>query len=128
MSKINWYREKVLAALKDAEGEVLATLAFRALEHAMTNVQANDQIDTGFMLNSGYAVSSKRDNYAEAMADAAARAPREAAPKVQPGQNESIAGFAAEYAVYQEMRQTFLFKGAEQAGDELGAIIRTVKL
>lgn len=128
MSKINWYRQKVLVALKGAEQEVLDKLAFRALEHAMTNVTANDQIDTGFMRASGYAISGKQDSYAQAMAEAVLRAPREAAPKVQPGEHESIVGFAAEYAVYQEMRQSFLFKGAEQAGAECGAIVKTVKL
>lgn len=128
MSQVNWYRQKVVAVLDNVKAEVLDKLAFRALEHAKVNIQSNDQIDTGFMWNSGYAVSGRRDNYAQAIAEAVARAPREPAPKARPGRGEALVGFAAEYSVYQENRQSFLFRAVEQAGDELGAIIRTVKL
>jgi len=136
-AEINWYEEDVVLAVERASDEFLTQLAFQGEALAKVNIQANGQIDTGFMLNSTYGMGPNGSHRGEAQgaAYAAAAFAGEAkgmapAPTLEDGQAGLHA--AAEYAIYQEMRQSFLYKAVEalqeQAGGEIQAAGRKVGL
>ena len=53
---------------------------------------------------------------------------RNAAPQRSPKQDGALVGVAAEYALYQEMRNSFLYRALEQvAGSQGGEIVAAGK-
>lgn len=127
-AKVNWYGERVQALINDAQERVLDEMAFATEAQAKINIRDNDQIDTGFMLNSVYTLSSRRDGHGRAMAESMMRAPRELAPKPAVKHGEAAVTVGARYAVYQEMKKSFLYRAVEAVAKQFGARIRTVKL
>lgn len=123
---VNWFENDVLLAVDKATDKMLNDLAFEGEALAKANIQANEQIDTGFMLNSTYGVGATEDHRAQAEAEARAVAEREMArpPDLEEGQAGIHA--AAEYAIYQEMRRSFLYKALEQLQGRAGGVIREV--
>lgn len=59
----NW--SKIADAFDEAQSQVVRKTAFDWLAHAQKQIRANGQIDTGFMLNSGYVVVEGASTYAE---------------------------------------------------------------
>lgn len=55
---------QVAAALKTASGQVVRKTAFDLKANAQAQIRANGQIDTGFMVNGVYVVTSKESTYA----------------------------------------------------------------
>lgn len=123
--KVNWYRGRVKLALENADERILDQLAMQTLGQARINIRENKQIDTGFMTNSGYVVSAKRNGFLLARAAAAGRANREmsATPPVKT-RVESAVTFGAHYAIYQEIRRSFLFIALQSISKQAGGIIR----
>lgn len=117
-AEVQLYLDHVKITVEKATAEVLKKLAFRVIERAQLNIRQNDQVDTGFMVNSGYAVWSDGSSYGQGAISAEGR---EMAPE------ESLAGeaiaaaiFGANYAIYQEAAKPFLYPGAEAAAAEFG--------
>jgi len=124
--KVDWFERDVLLKIEDTTDEALTDLAFQGEALAKVNIQANGQIDTGFMLNSTYGLGPTGDHRAQAEAEASAVAERQMAgpPSLEEGQAAIHA--AAEYAVYQEMANSFLYRAVEQLQEEAGGIIEDV--
>ena len=90
------------------------------------NITANDQIDTGFMLNSVYSVLPDGDSYTEAVTKARSRASRDMAPKASLDGADGAVACGAEYAMSQELRKAFLLPAVDQASDDFPNIITEV--
>lgn len=129
MSDVKWYGAEVKMLVERATKKLLNQIVFQGEGHTKVNIRENGQIDTGFMVNSVYAVSAERDSYAESRGGAQACNPKATmSQEIRPGHNEAILAVGAEYAIYQEARQSFLWKAVEQLQAEFPQIARTVKL
>lgn len=126
--KVDFYTGKVLVELRAATRETIAAVAHRIEERARANIVANDQVDTGAMLNGIYVVLPDGGNYGAAKAAAAACNPKgRLAPAVELGSNDAAAVAAGmEYSIYQEARQSFLYKAAEETAPELAGLLKTI--
>ena len=133
-SQVNWYEDEVMLALENATDELLQAAAFQLEAHTKVNIRSNGQIDTGFMLNSVYALypdgsdtydaTHASGNYQNRNGDSVARglAPRRS---LEDGAGAGVA-VGAEYAAYQEQQNSFLYRALEQVRDDIGGIIQQV--
>jgi len=117
---VKLHLDKVRVTVKGATQKVLEALAFQIEGQAKINIQANGQIDTGFMLNSVYTVTPKSSGFAAAQGAAKAHNPQaEMGP--EPTAREGVAVVVgANYAIYQEIKNAFLFPAAEQVASQAG--------
>ena len=131
--QVNWYGERVILRVKGANREILTRLALQGEQLAKENIQANDQIDTGFMMNTVYSVapgSGASPTWAPGQyLDKNGRTVmRQAGAPVSVGPDEAAVGCVAEYAIHQEMANSFLYRALEQLVAESGGIISSVSL
>lgn len=131
--EINWYENDVLLAIEDITDELLTKLAFRGEELAKKQVQANGQIDTGFMVNTIYAVApGGQSNTGWESGEYESRKTGELVQRervtgeLQLEPHQAAIHCAAEYAAYQETRASFLYKAVERLQQEAGGIIQEV--
>ena len=132
---VRWYGRQFQALLDGAEERILRKAAFQCEAHAKVNIAANDQIDTGFMMNTAYVATPREDTYGQTKADgeyAGAKTGQakhvEKAPKRSVSGAKAIVAFAANYAIFQELSQPFLFKALEQTEKELPQIIHMERI
>ncbi len=128
-AETKFYTEQVKVVVSEATDLLAEEIAFALEGQAKANIVANDQVDTGFMLNSVYAVTRKSGSgYGQAQGEASARNPdAEMAPEVQlSGGAASAVVVGAEYAVHQENRKSFLYKAAETVARQAGGMAERV--
>lgn len=123
---VNWYESDVVFAIEGATDELLTQLAFQCEGLAKVNIQANGQIDTGFMLNSTYGMGPGGDHRDVAEAEAQASAPRSLAPRPSLEPGKAGVHVAAEYAIYQEVANSFLYRALEQLQEVASGTIQEV--
>ena len=120
-----------------AASEMLADqLALQIEAETKKNIQQNGQIDTGFMLNSTYTVSKKRNTHDQARgsgkytsAKTGQSVRRDIAPPVRlPSDALAACAVGAEYAIYQEVKKSFLFAAAQTVGKMSGSKVREMFL
>lgn len=133
-ARVDWYEDEVMLRLEDATDDLLKQAAFQMEAHTKTNIRNNGQVDTGFMMNSVYAIypdgsdsydaTNASGKYQNRSGDSVERnlAPRRTL------EDDAGAGVAvgAEYAAYQEQQNSFLYRALEQVQEEVGGIIETV--
>jgi len=123
--------DHVQVVVEETTEEVLKKLAFRIVEMAQLNIRDNDQIDTGFMVNSIYPVWQDGSGYGEAKSAAEGMTTgkdgrrvdhtQDMAPEAQlPGDAAAGVVVGANYAIYQEAANPFLYPAAEKAAAEFG--------
>lgn len=130
---VTMHLDHVNVIVAKATEEALAKLASQIEGQTKANIADNDQIDTGFMMNSVYAISRRDSSYTAADPSGEYRnkvgesvkrklAPEERLP------NDAAAGVivGAVYAIYQETRDSFLFKAAEKVAGQAGGICEPV--
>lgn len=127
---VNWYGKDVSLQVNKASQAILDKLATLGEGLAKTNIRENDQIDTGFMMNSMAAITS------DGVGDVAPSGeyPNRSGELVMrqsvslPAAEEGAAGIgcAAEYAIHQEMKRSFLYRALEQLRDQFGGVIEEV--
>ena len=129
-SKVNWYQDRVILSVDKATDEMLTKLAFQIEGQAKVNIRDNGQIDTGFMVNSVYAVPpGGGSDYAEAQGAAEARNPKAVMlAETQAPEGGAAVAAGAEYAVYQEMANSFLYRALEQVAGDAEGKLREVRL
>jgi len=129
MGRTQFYHAQVVAAIERATNKVLRQIAFQGEALTKVNINTNDQIDTGFMINSVYAKAPNDNNFSDAKARAEARNPdAQMSPEIATGTNEALIAVGAEYAVYQEAHKSFLWKAVEQLRAEFPQIVKTVRI
>lgn len=114
--KVRWFGPRVETKVRDVSRQAMRETALHIMGQAMAEIRANGQIDTGFMLNSGYVVAKGMgDTYAEAVAAAKSRAPNTMAPRAPLKNADALVAFGADYAIWQELKNSFLGAGAQKA-------------
>jgi len=118
MATVEWDASKLFKAVdNDLLPMILEQLAQQGEGQVKANINANNQIDTGFMVNSVYAVGPKSyDTYGQV--ERHGKKGQTPAARIKPRKDTAIVAVAAEYAIYQEAKQSFLFKMLEQLGLE----------
>jgi len=132
-AEVNLKLDHVNVIVKKATEEALAALAFQIEGQTKANISNNDQVDTGFMMNSVYTITRRDSSYGAARQTGEYRnkagdmvrrklSPEERLP------SDAAAGVivGAAYAIYQEQRDSFLFKAAEQVAGQAGGICEPV--
>lgn len=125
-SKVNWYEDKVMARVEGASKEMLTRLAFQGESHAKANIQANNQIDTGFMLNSVYGKGPMGSHYGQT--GAPIKPGQEKAGEAAAEKGAAVIHASARYAVYQEIRKSFLYRALEQLKADFPGIVKEVEI
>lgn len=113
--RVDWYGNDVKATLRGAVADIMAKAAFQVEGQAKANIVANGQVDTGFMLNSVYAITGRGSNYGQARAAAEGRNPEAVmGPQASLIDGASAAvGVGASYAAFQEIQQSFLYRALQ---------------
>lgn len=137
-SKITWRLQHVLVKIAESNKAALGAVALQIAGEAKVKIQANRQIDTGFMLNSVYAVTNTSDGYGQAKSEAETHdysakekrrvdvGKRMAPPRALGAGDTALVVVGANYAAEQEARQSFLYAAAEKVGKEVGAIVEPI--
>lgn len=128
--RIDWRKQDVVLKVSKATDELLTQLAFQGEALAKVNVVGNDQVDTGFMLNSIYGIGPNGDHYDQTdesgtyLSEMGGQmVERVRADKINLQPHEAAIAAAASYAVYQEMKQSFLYRALEELAGDLGAAV-----
>lgn len=120
--KVDWYANDVLLQVEGATDELLTQLAF----YVEGEAKVNAPVDTGFMRNAIYTIAPGTNNRDEAQANAEAVAERYLAPLPDLKPHEAAVHAAAEYTIFQEMIQSFLYRALEKARAVAPGIIQEV--
>lgn len=111
-----WNGDKLLQLVGEGLNASLDALALQVVAEAQANIANNGQIDTGAMINSGYAVGPNIDTYV-VIGD-------KPTPPRSAGESEAIAGFAVEYALAQEVRLPYLYPALEKVQTYVPSILK----
>jgi len=127
---LKWYGNQVLAEVQVAKDAILAELAFAIEEEAKVNINRNNQIDTGFMLNSTYTVvTGQRSSFGTARTKAKAKNKKaEMGSEVSAPKDGAVVAVGANYAIYQEVKKSFLYTAGQTVARKSGSIISANKI
>ena len=139
-AKVTWYLEKVKVKIDAATDEALAQVAFQIEAATKKNIiNVNKQLDTGFMGASVYAKSkAKGSEYAEARAEAETKtlssktgrvvdvSKRMAREETLPKSAGAAVVVGANYAIYQEAQQSFLYAAAVEVAATVKGTVEPV--
>ena len=105
-AKVTVDHDHVKLRVKGATEKALDKIALEVEGHAKINITVNDQVDTGFMLNSVYVESQRGSTFGKTWeGDEKTKAPRLKLPR-RYGSAAIVVG--AVYAIYQEVLNSFL--------------------
>lgn len=122
--EITWNGEEVKKLIIDITTEAMTQFALAVESQAKQNVVANDQVDTGFMLNSIWSRSPNHSTYAAiSPPDGVVR---DLAQEEELGDSLAIVGAAALYAIYQESKKPFIWSALTTITPRFGRIIEEI--
>ncbi|MCB8942544.1 MAG: hypothetical protein H6658_02090 [Ardenticatenaceae bacterium] len=131
--EVNFYKEECVAHFTGVSRKGLAAVAARIEGQAKINIVANDQVDTAFMLNSVYHIGVKGSSYGQANSSGqytnkeGQQVKRQMAPEAQlPPGYDALVAVGANYAIFQEMMKSFLYKALVDVAAEAGGIIEAI--
>lgn len=117
---VNWYERDVILRVAEATEEMLRAVAFQVEGQTKINIEENGQVDTGFMRSSVYVSGLGVSSYGETLPSGAYMSgktgesgERVIMPEVLDAGEGMAVAVGAEYAIHQEMRDSFLYRGAE---------------
>lgn len=132
-SKVNWYTQDVILHFGEITRHGLEAVAARIDAQTKINIVQNDQVDTGFMVNSVYFATEEGSSYNDTDKDGlhlnrlGELVEREMAPEAPlPDDYVALVCVGANYAIFQEMQQPFLYPALVQVAGEAGGIIKKV--
>ena len=129
---VKTYLKEIRVIAKDATAQVLNALALQIEGQTKANIVENNQVDTGFMLNSVYSVTPVGSTYGDTNPSGTELSPingyveRTIAPEVKVADGGAAVAVGADYAVYQEAKQSFLLRAAETVAQQAGAVCEPV--
>src|SRR3989304_2768464 len=128
--------DRLQVTMANASEAALTALAHEIEGEVKVKIRGNDQVDTGFMLNSVYVTTRSSSGYAEASAAAGTRARsgkgryvtarvkrRMAQPVSLVGRAVAAVAVGAEYAIWQELKKSFLFAGGQKGCAAAGGAV-----
>lgn len=132
--EVNWYENNVRGIIEGASDEIIKRAAFSIEAEAKINVTENGQVDTGFMRNSIYAKTKDTSGYNTTDADGTYTSQRTGqavkrrrADEADLQDADAVVHVAAEYAIYQEMDNPFLYNAMETVIGQFGGIVEQVR-
>lgn len=128
--KLTWNKRQVMLTVEKATAAQMGVMALRVESEAKQNIVANDQVDTGFMLNTVYHVAEGSNSYPTTDAPGVKLSGKtgqlrtvEKAPQADlPSEFMALVACGAEYAIYQELKQSFLYLALVQVAGDPGAV------
>jgi hypothetical protein len=129
--KVNWYAEDVVVKFTRLSERALEAGAARVDALAKMNIVATDQVDTGFMVNSVYFATKDSSTYADSSGlhqnKTGDMVERQMAPEatLKPG-TAALVCVGANYAIFREMKEPFLYPALLAVKSEMKGIIETV--
>lgn len=120
---VKWYGTRVRAEIKGATDSAIAKLALDIEAGTKQAITDNGQIDTGFMRNSTYSVTKASGIHGGGAPQIAGRKAAQMAPL---GDSDAIVGVGAVYAIYNEVKKSFLRISFERAVANAGGTFRQV--
>jgi hypothetical protein len=129
---VKFYLDHVKVVIEGATDEALSAAAHQIEGAAKVKVTENGQVDTGFMRSAIYTVAKTGSGYGAAQAEAQGKAggqKRAMAPEQRlPGDKNTRAAVVAgaNYSIYQEAAQSFLFAGADAVKTDIGGTVERV--
>lgn len=135
--KVDWYGDELMVLLEGVTDDALMALAFEIEGQTKQNINEEDLIDTGFMVNSVYAVG--QDGAGSYDAAKAAALAAGASVGVKSGQVNSaemgdkapfendkqraLVAVGAEYFIFHEQKKSLLHAAAKEKAAEFGGIV-----
>ena len=132
--KVDMHLDHVMMRVDGATDEVLHALALQVEGVTKRNIVSNNQVDTGFMLNSVYSASEKGSTFGETWGKgtylgkkSGAMKAVDKAPKLRLPNLFSAAAVhvSAAYAIFQEMMDPFLRPAAEEVAGQAKGIVES---
>lgn len=117
--RVDWYEHDVLIRTAQANREILLAIAHQT--EAEAKVRA--RVDTGFMRNSAYVNGAGENSFVARSEDGHETAP---GPEHPQDDNEVILGFAANYTIYVEALDPFVYPAAELVAQQAAGIIEPI--
>ncbi|MBK8987381.1 MAG: hypothetical protein IPM39_15110 [Chloroflexi bacterium] len=129
--KVNWYAEDVVVKFTKLSERALEAAAARVDALTKINIVANDQVDTGFMVNSVYFATDGNSSYMDSggvFTDKHGnQVERQMAPEATLKDGAAaLVCVGANYAIFQEMDNPFLYPALLTVRGEMKGIIETV--
>ncbi len=125
-SKVDWYADDVIAHFAGLTAEGLEAVAAQIDGQAKLNIRENGQIDTGFMINTVYFSGVSGSSYDQTARPSSFGDDKAKAPEVDLGDAEALVAVGADYAIFQEQIDSFLYKALSQVAGQAGGIIEEV--
>ena len=128
--EVLWYDNQVSLVIQDKSIEALAALAVEIEAQAKINIVDNDQVDTGFMLNSIYWKVGPKNTYESTWGsgtydgESGPEQSRERAPQADLGNADGYVAVGAEYAIYQELQDPYLMPALQAIASKRGAQVK----
>lgn len=117
-SSLKWFASNVKATFRRPIQDGLTNVAMLVRRQARRNLTGNGQIDTKFLWNSVYVATPEKittiapdGEYLSAKTGRMVK--RQSGPIVQPADGAHV-GAAAEYSVYPELENSFLYRAIDQ--------------
>jgi hypothetical protein len=123
MSDVKWYGQRVRGELRDATDASIRKVALDIEARTKLRITDNQQIDTGFMRNSTYTVT-RNGVMGGVSSGVFAGRKRESASPAPLGDADAVVGVGAVYAIYQELKKSFLRVAFEQTIGAAGGIVQ----
>jgi hypothetical protein len=124
--------DDVIDLTNEAITAILNEAAIQAESYAKQNIIAQNTIDTGFMLNSTYAIlvdSEGKPAESKTMTDKHGnRATRESVSGPATDKQSSAVGCGSNYAIYMELAHPFIGPAADQVEGDIDALIAKHRL
>lgn len=129
--EVDWFSEEVILKLLDVTENGLEAVAARVDALAKQNIITNDQVDTGFMANSVYFATGNVSSYTDGSGTLTDKngnlVERDMAPEAPlPSEYRALVCIGANYAIFQEMENPFLYPALVQVAGEADGIIEAI--
>ena len=134
-AKVKTYLDHIMVRVENATDEVLHATALQIEGTAKRNIIDNDQVDTGFMVNSGYVETQKGSTYDKTWKDGEYAAKKsegssevKKAPRLKLPNLFSAAAvvIGANYAIFQELKRPFLRPAADEVAKQVKGIAEPI--
>ena len=138
-AEVRLYLEHIKVVIAHASDKAMLALAHQIEAQTKANIvdmPSGDHVglvDTGFLLNSVYAIGNGESGYGATQSSgeyvnrAGETVRRERAPEERlPRDAQAAVVVGANYAIYQEVKHSFLFKAAEQVAQHAGGTAERV--
>lgn len=127
--EVKMYLDHVLVEVEKATDEALKQLVYDVVRRAQDHIRSNDQIDTGFLVNSIYPIWKDGSGYDAAKSEAESHTTGKGgrhvdhsddmAPEARlPDDAQAGVVVGAVYAIFQEAANPFLYPAAEEAAND----------